>query len=321
MDLRSKSGRRAAALVLAGLVALTGKATAGAESQAPPTATEAAAFIDAAEARLLKLWVARDRAQWVQATYITEDTETLAAQANEVVIAATMELARAATRFDALQLPADQRRKIDLLKTALVLPAPSDDALRAELTQLAAELEGMYGRGKYCPPEGGDCLDLEQLSNLLAESRDPEQLELAWTGWHTISRPMRAKYQRFVELGNAGARELGFADLGALWRAKYDMPPDAFVAELDRIWIQVKPLYDQLHCYVRARLAAVYGADVVKPGEPIPAHLLGNMWAQQWGNIYELVKPENVVDPGYSVTERLQAKGYDARKMVETGEA
>ncbi len=143
---------------------------------------------------------------------------------------------------------------------------------------------------------------------------------MAWNGWHTISRPMRAKYQRFVELGNAGARELGFADLGALWRAKYDMPPDAFVAELDRIWNQVKPLYDQLHCYVRARLTAIYGADVVKPGAPIPAHLLGNMWAQQWGNIYDLVKPENVVDPGYSVTELLQAKGYDARKMVETGE-
>jgi peptidyl-dipeptidase A len=178
----------------------------------------------------------------------------------------------------------------------------------------------MYGRGKYCPPEGGDCLDLEQLSNILAESRDPEQLAMAWNGWHTISRPMRAKYQRFVELGNAGARELGFADLGALWRAKYDMPPDAFVAELDRIWNQVKPLYDQLHCYVRARLAAVYGADVVKPGAPIPAHLLGNMWAQQWGNIYDLVKPQNVVDPGYSVSELLQAKGYDARKMVETGE-
>jgi peptidyl-dipeptidase A len=313
-------GRRNAALALAGLLAMTGAAGAEAGASSAPTAAEAATFLDAAETRLLRLWVARDRAQWVQATYITEDTETLAAQANEAVIAATMELARQATRFDGLQLAADQRRKLDLLKTSLVLPAPSDAGEREELTQLAAELEGMYGRGKYCPPEGGDCLDLEQLSNILAESRDPKQLAMAWNGWHTISRPMRAKYQRFVELGNAGARELGFADLGALWRAKYDMPPDAFVAELDRIWNQVKPLYDQLHCYVRARLTAIYGADVVKPGAPIPAHLLGNMWAQQWGNIYDLVKPENVVDPGYSVSELLQAKGYDARKMVETGE-
>ncbi len=285
-----------------------------------PTAAEAQQFMDAAEARLLELWVARDRAMWVQSNFITEDTEKLAATANEAVIAANMQLARDATRFDGLALPPELARKMLLLKTALVLPAPSDAAQRAELTQLAAELEGMYGRGKYCPPQGGDCLDVDQISNLLTSSRDPRELAALWAGWHAIAPPMRAKYQRFVELGNAGARELGFADLGELWRAKYDMPPEAFAAELDRLWLQVKPLYDALHCYVRSRLTEVYGADVVPPGKPIPAHLLGNLWAQQWGGIYDLVKPANAVDPGYSVTDRLQAKGYDARQMVETGE-
>lgn len=309
-----------AALAFALFAGSPGSPARAAGAAPAPTLEEARRFIADAESRLLGLWVARDRAQWVQATFITEDTEILAAQANEAVIAATMGLARAATRFDALALPAEERRKLDLLKTSLVLPAPSDAAEREELTRLAAELEGMYGRGKYCPPEGGDCLDLEQLSDILAESRDPKQLEVAWEGWHTISRPMREKYRRFVELANEGARELGFADLGALWRAKYDMPPDAFVAELDRLWLQVKPLYDQLHCYVRARLTAAYGPELMPPGKPIPAHLLGNMWAQQWGDLYDLVKPADVVDPGYSVTERLQAKGYDAKKMVETGE-
>ncbi|MEO8275259.1 MAG: M2 family metallopeptidase [Thermoanaerobaculia bacterium] len=289
---------------------------------AAPTVAEATQFMADAEARLLKLFIARDRAQWVAATYITEDTETLAAQANEVVIAASMELAEKATRYAKLALPADLARKMTLLKTSQVLPAPADPAKREELTQIAAELEGMYGRGKFCPPgkSGDDCLDLGQLSDILATSRDPKQLEMAWNGWHTISRPMRAKYQRFVELGNEGARELGYANLGELWRSKYDMAPDAFVAELDRLWGQVKPLYDSLHCYVRTRLTETYGKEVVKPGAPIPTQLLGNMWAQQWASIYDIVKPKSSVETGYDLTERLKAKGVDELGMVRYGE-
>ena len=289
---------------------------------AAATVAEAEKFMAEAEARLLKLFIARDRAQWIAATYITEDTETLAAQANELVIAASMELAQKATRFAGLKLPAALERKMGLLKSSQVLPAPADAAKREELTQLAAELEGMYGRGKYCPEgkSGDDCLDLGELSDILSSSRDPKQLEMAWTGWHSISRPMRSKYQRFVELANEGAAELGYRNLGELWRSKYDMAPDAFVAELDRLWGQVKPLYDSLHCYVRARLTETYGKELVPPGKPIPAQLLGNMWAQQWGSIYDIVKPKNVVDPGYDLTARLQAKGVDELGMVRYGE-
>jgi len=297
-------------------------ASQAAAKPAAPTVAEAETFMAEAEARLLKLFIARDRAQWVAATYITEDTETMAAQANELVIAAAMELAQKATRFAGLKLPAELERKMGLLKSSQVLPAPADAAKREELTQLAAELEGMYGRGKFCPEgkTGDDCLDLGELSDILSSSRDPKQLEMAWTGWHSIARPMRAKYQRFVELANQGAVELGYRNLGELWRSKYDMPPDAFIAELDRLWGQVKPLYDSLHCYVRGRLAEKYGAELVAPGKPIPAQLLGNMWAQQWGGIYDLVKPQNVVDPGYDLTSRLQAKGVDELGMVRYGE-
>lgn len=298
---------------------------AGAAAPTPPTADEAKAFVEAAEAELLQNWIWRERAGWVQSNFITMDTEILAAQANEATIETTMRLAREANRFDGLTLPENVARRLALLKTALTLPAPSDPAKRAELTQIAAELEGMYGRGKYCPDAGsvlgGECLDLGELSQILAESRDPKRLEEAWLGWHSTARSMREKYRRFVELANEGARELGFADLGALWRSKYDMPPDAFVAELDRIWEQVRPLYEQLHCYVRARLVETYGADVVDPNGPIPADLLGNMWAQQWSNIYDLVAPAGVPGTGYDLTERLEAAGYDAIKMVKTGEA
>jgi peptidyl-dipeptidase A len=319
MDFDSRKRRRAALLTV--LLTLSGAWGAeAARASAAPTVAEAQQFLDAAEARLLELFVARDRAQWVQSTYITEDTEILAAQANEAVIAAIMELAREANRFAGVELTPELARKMALLETTLTLPAPSDAAKREELTQIAAELEGMYGRGKYCPEKGGECLDIGQLSEILATSRDPERLAVAWTGWHAIAPPMREKYRRFVELGNEGARELGFADLGALWRAKYDMPPDAFVAELDRLWQQVRPLYEQLHCYVRARLAARYGAEVVPPGRPIPAHLLGNMWAQQWGNVYDLVAPTTGVAAGYDLTERLKAAGYDELEMVRSGE-
>ncbi len=288
------------------------------EEAGPPTASEAAKFIEEAEARLLDLWIDLGRTQWVQSTYITVDTESLAAKAYERVIAANMELAKKATRFDRLELPAEVRRKLDLLKLSLVLPAPDNAAERSELTQIAAAMESEYGKGKYCPEEG-ECRDLGQLSRTLAESRDPAELLEAWVGWRTISPPMRPQYQRFVELGNQGARELGFKDLGAMWRSKYDMPPDDFTAELDRLWDQVRPLYESLHCYVRARLLETYGPEVVPAEGPIPAHLLGNMWAQTWSNIFPLVAPA-AADPGFDLTERLNAKGVDEREMVRYGE-
>jgi peptidyl-dipeptidase A len=310
------------AVVLAGVLMTMPTTLRAGEAPAAPTVEEARQFLAAAEARLLDLWIQRERSGWVQSTFITYDTELLNARANEEVIAANMELARQATRFDGLALPEPLARKMKLLKLALTLPAPSDPAQRAELTQIAARMEGTYGRGEWCPGEGKPCLDINAIENILATSRDPAELRAAWEGWHQIStHGMRADYRRFVELGDAGARELGFADLGALWRAKYDMDPAAFEAELDRLWRQVEPLYDALHCYVRARLTEAYGPELVPPGKPIPAQLLGNLWAQQWGNIYDLVKPKNVVDPGYDLTERLQQAGYDPIRMVKTGEA
>src|SRR6202008_1272367 len=105
----------------------------------------------------------------------------------------------------------------------------------------------------------------------------------AWTGWHAISTPIRADFVRYVELANKGARQLGFADNGAMCRSKYDMNPDEFAAELDRLWDQVKPLYLSLHAYVRNRLREKYG-DLVPASGAIPAHLLRNMWAQDWAN-------------------------------------
>jgi peptidyl-dipeptidase A len=230
-----------------------------------------------------------------------------------------MDLAKKATRFDGAAVPDDVRRKFDLLKLALTLPAPSDPKLQTELTEIASNLEAIYGKGKYCPGGKAECLDIGALGKILAENRSYDAQLEAWKGWHAISVPMRPKYARFVELGNQGARELGFADMGALWRSNYDMPPDAFAAELDRLWQQVKPLYDKLHAHVRARLAARYGTDRVPAEGLIPAHLLGNMWAQQWGNVYDLVGPQGGTS-GVDLTARIRAKRLDAKEMVRFGE-
>ncbi|HEX2093246.1 MAG TPA: M2 family metallopeptidase [Longimicrobiaceae bacterium] len=284
-----------------------------------PTAAEAAAFVDSAEAVLMDLAIRAERASWVQSTYITHDTEILNAEAQERLIAARVPIAKRAARFQGVQLPFDVARKLDLFRTAITTPAPSDPARRGEVTRLAASMESQYGRGRYCPPGGGECMDLEQLSDIIASSRDARRLLEAWVGWHSIAPPMRDEYTRFVELTNEGARELGYADVGALWRSQYDMSPEEFAREVDRLWEQVRPLYESLHCYVRAELAERYGEEVVQPGEPIPAHLLGNMWAQEWGNIYDLVAPRGV-GATYDLTRQLRARGYTPVRMVKQAE-
>jgi peptidyl-dipeptidase A len=290
-------------------------------AQAGFTEADARKLLEEANTRLLELGIEAGRAQWVQATYITYDTEILAAQRNEVLLTAAVDFAQRATRFNDVKLPEDLRRQIDLLKLSLTLPAPSDPKKTGELTRLAASLESQYGSGKYCPQgaKGDGCKDLTELENILAENRDPKAQLEAWTGWHSVSPPMRDEYQRLVEIANEGSRELGYKDTGALWRSKYDMDPDAFAAELDRLYQQVRPLYESLHCYVRARLNQKYGDQLVPLGKPIPAHLLGNMWAQDWSNIYALVAPPQA-DPGYDLNKILSSRKVEAKEMVRIGE-
>lgn len=285
-----------------------------------PKAREAQSFIRDAEEQLLPLSVEDSRAQWVKSTYITGDTEILAARADQRFIAETVRLAKSSTRFDGVKLPDETARKIKLLKLSLTLATPSDARESEELTRIVAGMEGTYGKGKYCPEGKNRCLDLEDLTRLMADSRDPGELLDAWRGCHATARPMRPEFARYVELANKGARELGFADDGAMWRAKYDMPPDAFARELDRLWEQVRPLYVALHTYVRAKLREKYGPGVVPADGPIPAHLLGNMWAQEWENIYPLVAPRNA-DPGFDLTRILKSRQTGDRQMVRYGES
>jgi peptidyl-dipeptidase A len=285
------------------------------------TADDAASFAARAEQELAAHSVLSSRAQWIKSTYITEDTDAIAAEFGARGTELSVRLAKGAAKFDGMSgLPFDVRRKLDFLKQGIVLPAPDKPGAADELNVIATRLESQYGKGKGTldgkPISGSD------IEDAMGTVRDPEKLKEMWTSWHdNVGAPMREDYARLVAIANEGAKELGYRDVGAMWRSGYDMPADEFAREMDRLWLQVKPLYDQLHCYVRAKLHQKYGAKVQLATGPIRADLLGNMWAQQWSDIYDLVAPEGVGDVGYDLTALLVAKGYDPIKMVKTGEA
>ena len=298
------------------------QATPQAASQAkPPSIAEAEAWMKETEARLLELWIRASRVGFLHKTYLHPDTEMLSVEADEAVMAYTAERVKDSMRFARLKLPDELARKMLLLRLSAELPAPADAKKRKELAQIAAAMSATYGKGKYCQGEGEKrrCRNLMELSDTLAKSTDYNALLDAWRGWRTISPPMRKPYQRYVELANLGAREIGFSDVGALWRSRYDMPPEAFSAEMERLWKQVEPLYKALHCYTRTKLSERYGQEKVSPKGKIPAHLLGNMWAQSWDNLYPLLAPKGMRLPE-SIDQRLKDKKIDEVAMTRIAE-
>ncbi|MCI4358656.1 MAG: M2 family metallopeptidase [Thermoplasmata archaeon] len=282
-------------------------------------AAESQAIVVEAETRLLDLSIEAQRAAWVYETFINEDTERLTSKADARVTLATVDLAKRAARVDLGGVPAETQRKLKLLRLSLPLLSPSDPAESEELARLVASMRGRYGKGRYRPQGAAEDWDLAALSRRMAESRNATELEELWTGWHAVGRPMRPEFSRYVELANRGAREVGFADTGAMWRSKYDMPPDEFAQEAERLWTQVRPLYRTLHAFVRKRLSTVYGPTLVPPAGPIPAHLLGNMWSQTWEHIYPVLAPSES-GAGYDLTQILKERGVDERELVRIAE-
>jgi peptidyl-dipeptidase A len=281
---------------------------------------QAEAFVAQAEKELAAHSLLANRAEWINRTYITEDTDAIAAEFGARGTALSVRLAKGAAKFDGVTgLSFDVRRKLDFLKQGIVLPAPEKPGAAEELNIIATRLQSQYGKGKGTyegkPINGSD------IEEAMGTIRDPARLQEMWTSWHdNVGTPMRDDYTRLVSIANEGAKELGYADVGAMWRSGYDMSDAEFAREMDRLWLQVKPLYDQLHCYVRAKLSEHYGAKVQPATGPIRADLLGNMWAQEWGNIYDVVAPKGSGDVGYDLTALLLAKQYDPIKMVKAGE-
>ena len=286
----------------------------------PPTAAEARAFVEETEKKLYDFSVDASRTDWINSTYITDDTDALAAKAGAEGTTMSVQAAIEAARFnDVKGLDAVTRRKLDKLRGGIVLPAPTTEGAATELNEIATKLNSAYGKGKGTL--NGKEINGSDIEAAMGTNRNPEELAEMWESWHSnVGAPMKDDYARMVEIANEGARELGFADVGAMWRSGYDMPADDFAKLTDKLWAQVKPLYDQLHCYTREKLNEKYGNEVQPATGPIRADLLGNMWAQEWGNIYDIVAPAGAGDIGYDTTELLKAKDYDAIKMVKAGE-
>jgi peptidyl-dipeptidase A len=293
------------------VLCLSAVAASGQKAQ-QPTAADAQKFLDNADAELLKLSVAASHAEWTAETDINDDTETTAALLNEQATGRTLAITAESHRFDHLQLAPDLRRQIMLLQVNAPA-APKDPKLLAEQSQLAAWLTGAYGKGKYCATPD-TCMGIDAISNIMAHSHDPEELTKLWVGWHSIGAPMRQKYTRFMDLQNIGARELGYKDTGELWRAGYDMTPAEFSSQIEHAWGQLQPLYNELHTYVRNRLIAQYGKAAERPDGMIPAQLLGNMWAQEWGNIYDIVAP---TDPKLSQFKPVDLESALKKQIAE----
>ena len=282
----------------AGLVTLAAckkdePATDSAATPAAPKGETADQFIARVNDEFKKMYPEMTAAQWLSSTYINDDSQLLAAKGNERYLTQLNSWIEQAKKFEGQQMSPETARAIQLLKLATAMPAPKDPAKLAELTQIATRMEGTYGAGTYCTGEGDakKCRQLGELEDVLRSSRDYDAQLDAWQGWHTIAQPMRKDYTRFVELVNEGSKEMGFADTGEMWRSGYDMTPAEIAAETDRLWGQVKPLYEQLHCYTRTKLQATYGVEKGQVNGLLPAHLMGNMWQQDWGNLWDMLEP------------------------------
>ena len=258
-------------------------------------------------------------ASWISSNFITYDSQKVIADYGTRYTLKSLERSREASAFDDVSTSAENRRMLNILKSSFVMPPPLNKELASELSSITTSLEAMYGSGEHCY-EDGSCYDLEAFESIIDNSRDPEELLKAWQGWHEIGKPMKSMYMRMVDIGNQGSKDLGYQGLSDLWFSKYDMPADEFLNETDRVWEEVKPLYDALHCHVRAKLNEHYGDSVVPESGPLPVHLLGNMWGQSWSNIYDLVYTEESQQNSVDVTKIIEEKGLNEIEMVEYAE-
>ena len=282
------------------------------------TVTEARAFMARAESELSDMSDEASLVFWAQATNITDETNAAAAEIGARATKLSVSLANESKKFNIDDLPPDLARKMTKLRAGITIPAPSTEGAAEELSKITTDLDAKYGTGTFSYK--GKDMTLDELSTIIETSRDPEELKTVWEGWRTVSPAMKDEYARMVEIANEGAQELGYPSLDQMWLSNYDMAPEEMEAEVDRLWGQVEPLYKELHCYARTKLNAQYGDDVQPKTGPIRADLLGNMWAQDWSGIYDVVKTDTP-GPSYNVTQRLVEKGYDPIKMVKTGEA
>ncbi|MEO1169605.1 MAG: M2 family metallopeptidase [Pseudomonadota bacterium] len=284
------------------------------------TPEAARAFVEAANAEMLQVFDIAARAAWVNSTYLNTDTDRLNTYFGTQVTEMMVRLANEAAQFAEVDgLDYSVNRQLDQMRSGISMPAPTSDGAAAELNEIATALSTAYSTGRATM--NGEEINGNEAEARMGTVRDPALLAEMWTSWHDDAADMRDQYSRIVSIANEGATELGYDNVGDLWRSGYDMTPDEFAAMTERLWQETRPLYEQLHCYVRAELSEEYGAEVQPATGPIRADLLGNMWAQEWGNIYDIVAPEGAGDVGYDLTALLEEANYTPEQIVRQGEA
>lgn len=318
MKIFAKFGASALALgtVLAAAPALADHHEA-AEAERTPEA--ARTFLNQSMDEMRGLFTISARAAWVNSTYLNQDTDALNTYFGTLVTQMLVRLANESAQYATIEgLDYDTNRQLDQLRSGLSLPAPTRDGAAAELNEIATALSTAYSTGRATM--NGEEINGNEAEARMGSVRDPALLAEMWTTWHSNGAGMRDNYSRIVTIANEGAAELGYDNVGDLWRSGYDMTPDEFAAMTERLWNETRPLYEQLHCYVRAELNEEYGAEVQAETGPIRSDLLGNMWAQEWGNIYDIVAPEGAGDVGFDLTELLVQAEYTPERIVRTGE-
>ena len=284
-----------------------------------PSAEDAKKFLAEYERKAQEEGPIISSASWISSNFISHDSQVVIADYSKRFTLQALEDARVAASFDSLDLEPSDRRALDLIKNGFVMPPPLNEELAGELSTIMSELEAAYGTGRHCFSED-ECYDLEGFEAIIDNSRNADELLKAWSGWREIGKPMKEKYLRMVEIGNQGAQDLGYEGLSDLWFSKYDMPTEQFAVDIDQVYEDIRPLYEALQCHVRAELNEEYGDEIVPLSEPIPAHILGNMWAQSWANVYDLVFEENPNSKPIDLTKVINDRGMTEIEMVEVAE-
>ncbi|XP_059056714.1 angiotensin-converting enzyme-like [Achroia grisella] len=193
--------------------------------------------------------------------------------------------------------------------------------LNQRLLTAISNMQSIYAKATICDYKDRNKCDLHvepDVTDIFANSEDPEELKYTWLEWHKAAgAPSRGNFTEYIQMDNEAAKLNGYDSVAEWWLSEYesDDSEDQFAS----LWSQIKPLYQQIHAYVRRQLRLKYGEDVVPTKGPIPAHLLGNIWAQTWGNIEKFTRPyPNKAD--VDVTSALIAQNYTVLKMFETAE-
>ncbi|KAL2078213.1 hypothetical protein ACEWY4_025898 [Coilia grayii] len=236
------------------------------------------------------VWNAYTEASWAYNTDINEQNQQIMLQKNLEMANHTKAYGEIARKYNTADFQDASVKRIIKKLSDLERAALPQEKLE-EYNTLLSRMETTYSLAKVCRPNGGTCHPLDpDLNKIMAESRDYNELLFAWQGWRNASgRELREDYKKYVAIANEAARANGHNDNGEFWRSLYETP--TFEQDLERLWKELEPLYLNVHAYVRRALFKKYGDKYINLKGPIPAHLLGNMWAQTWSGIMDLAIP------------------------------